>query len=93
MPLTGLADAVLAEPVLAEALTDARGGTLRALDLTGPEALRPFLVAGLVREGRTVLAVTATAREAEDLVTSLGDCSTPPGWATTRAGRRCPTSG
>ena len=60
MHLSGLADAVLADPTLAEALADARGGALPALDLTGPEALRPYVVAGLVREGRTVLAVTAT---------------------------------
>ena len=79
MPLTGLADAVLAEPVLAGALADARGGAVRALDLTGPEALRPFVVAGLVRAGRTVLAVTAAAREAEDLVTALGDLVDPDG--------------
>jgi len=98
VPLTGLADAVLAEPVLAEALSDARGGKLRALDLTGPEALRPFLVAGLVREGRTVLAVTATAREAEDLVTSLGDLVDPaaigyyPSWETLPHERLSPRS-
>jgi transcription-repair coupling factor (superfamily II helicase) len=71
--LSGLADAVLADPTLAQALTDARGGTVRALDLTAPEAMRAYVVAGLVREGRSVLAVTATAREAEDLVQNLGD--------------------
>ncbi len=70
---TDLAGPVLADPTLAAALEDARDGRLRALDLTGPEALRPFVVAGLVREGRSVLAVTATAREAEDLVEHLGD--------------------
>ncbi|WP_209723631.1 transcription-repair coupling factor [Marmoricola sp. OAE513] len=44
-----------------------------SLDLTGPPALRPFVIAGLARTGRTVLVVTATVREAEDLVTELGD--------------------
>ncbi|WP_300645623.1 transcription-repair coupling factor [Nocardioides sp.] len=70
---TDLAGPVLADPILAAALEDAHDGRLRALDLTGPEALRPFVVAGLVRAGRSVLAVTATAREAEDLVEHLGD--------------------
>ncbi|GAB2619916.1 transcription-repair coupling factor [Nocardioides ginkgobilobae] len=70
---TDLAGPVLAAPTLAAALEDAHDGRLRALDLTGPEALRPFVVAGLVRAGRSVLAVTATAREAEDLVEHLGD--------------------
>ena len=46
--LQGLADAVLADATLAEAVADAKAGTVRALDLTGPEALRPFVVAGLV---------------------------------------------
>ncbi|MGV3564320.1 MAG: transcription-repair coupling factor [Nocardioides sp.] len=70
---TDLAGPVLADPILAAALEDAHDGRLRALDLTGPEALRPFVVAGLVRAGRSVLAVTATAREAEDLVEHLGE--------------------
>ncbi|HEX5088129.1 MAG TPA: transcription-repair coupling factor, partial [Nocardioides sp.] len=72
MTLSGLSDAVLADPTLDEAIADARGGAVRALDLTGPAALRPFVVEGLVRAGRTVLVVTATAREAEDLVEELG---------------------
>ncbi len=73
MRLAGLAEAVLAEPTLARALADARGNTVPALDLTGPAALRPFVVAGLARTGRTVLVVTATVREAEDLVDELVD--------------------
>lgn len=79
--LSGLADAVLADPTLSEAMADARGGGLRALDLTGPEAMRPYVVAGLVAAGRTVLAVTATSREAEDLVEALGDVVDPAGVA------------
>ncbi len=88
MHLTGLADAVLADPVLAQAVQDARGGTVRALDLTGPEALRPFLVEGLLRAGRSVLVVTATSREAEDLTAALADLVDPatvayyPSWET-----------
>ena len=45
MNLAPLADAVLADATLGQAMTDAEGGTVRALDLTGPEALRPFVVA------------------------------------------------
>jgi transcription-repair coupling factor (superfamily II helicase) len=79
--LAGLADAALADPTLADVLTDATEGRVRALDLTAPEAMRPFVVAGLVRSGRTVLAVTATSREAEDLVAALGDVVDPAGVA------------
>ena len=96
--LAGLADAVLADPTLAEAMTQARGGAVPALDLTAPEALRPFVVAGLVREGRTVLAVTATSREAEDLVEHLGSLLDPstvayfPSWETLPHERLSPRS-
>ncbi len=98
MSLSGLADAVLADPVLAEAMVDARGGAVRALDLTGPAAMRPFVIGGLVRAGRTVLAVTATAREAEDLVASLADVVDPatvveyPSWETLPHERLSPRS-
>ena len=60
------------DPAFSEALAQARSGLLRALDLTGPASLRPFLVHGLAESGRFVLAVTATSREAEDLVADLG---------------------
>ncbi len=73
--LTRVADDVLAGPVLAEAMADARD--VATLDLTGPAAVRPFVVSGLVEAGRTVLAVTATAREAEDLVEELADLVDP----------------
>ncbi|MCD4526666.1 transcription-repair coupling factor [Nocardioides sp. cx-173] len=98
MSLAGLADAVLSDPTLADVLADAEGGRVRALDLTGPEAMRPFVVAGLVRAGRTVLAVTATSREAEDLVTALGDLIDPagvgyyPSWETLPHERLSPRS-
>jgi transcription-repair coupling factor (superfamily II helicase) len=42
------------------------------LDLTGPPALRPFVVAALAaRGGRTIMAITATNREAEELHEAL----------------------
>jgi len=66
--LRDLLDVVSGDPSLARAL---QTPSAPALDLTGPAGLRPFLLAGLVRRGRTVLAVTATGREAEDLVAAL----------------------
>ena len=49
--------------------TDGPGGA----DLVGPAELRPFLAAALAAQaGRFVLAVTATAREADDLTAALG---------------------
>src|SRR6476646_3946504 len=60
-------------------------GSLSGADLVGPPALRPLLAAALAGPdapadgqpdgqagGRFVLAVTATAREAEDLTAALG---------------------
>ncbi|MDQ6526677.1 transcription-repair coupling factor [Nocardioides sp. LHD-245] len=81
MSLAGLADAVLADPTLSAALAGAVDGTQPTGELTGPEALRPFLVTGLVRAGRPVLVVTATTREAEQLVAELGDLVDPAGVA------------
>ncbi|CAN5608336.1 transcription-repair coupling factor [soil metagenome] len=98
MSLSGLVDAVLADAAFAAALDDARGGTVRTLDLTAPAAMRPFVVAGLVRSGRTVLAVTATSREADDLVAALGDLLDPalvaayPSWETLPHERLSPRS-
>ncbi len=94
--LTRVADDLLAGPVLAEAMADARD--VAALDLTGPAAVRPFVIRGLVDAGRTVLAVTATAREAEDLVTELVDLVDPariayyPSWETLPHERLSPRS-
>ncbi|MFC4534258.1 transcription-repair coupling factor [Sphaerisporangium dianthi] len=66
MSLSGLLDLVVADPQLAGALE--RAG--EDVDLVAPPALRPFAVAALARR-RPVLAVTATAREAEDLAAAL----------------------
>ncbi len=93
MQLAGLTAAVLADPALREAMAGRQ-----ALDLTGPMALRPFVVAGLVNAGRPVLAVTATSREAEDLVAELGDLVDParvgyyPSWETLPHERLSPRS-
>src|SRR5439155_8850165 len=103
MRLAGLLTAALADPALAAARNlAARGGpAARQLDLTGPPAVRPFVVAAVAarrdgpadgepgpggpaaadgepgQDGRPVLAVTATSREAEDLAEALG-CLLPP---------------
>ncbi|WP_310529875.1 CarD family transcriptional regulator, partial [Nocardioides sp.] len=76
----------------------AEAGQVRALDLTGPAAVRPLVVKGLADAGRTVLAVTATAREAEDLVVELADLLDPstvayyPSWETLPHERLSPRS-
>ena len=67
MAYLGGLDAAKRIDFLAAALEDARTAGVRTRELTGPEALRPFVVEGLVRAGRTVLAVAATVRDAEDL--------------------------
>jgi transcription-repair coupling factor (superfamily II helicase) len=96
--LTGLTSAVLSEPVLAQAMADARGAVLPSLDLTGPAGVRPFVVAGLAKQGRTVLAVTPTTREAEDLEAALADLLPPesvalfPSWETLPHERLSPRS-
>ena len=108
MTLSGLAALVATDPVLADALQTARTRTaeLSTLDLTGPAALRPFLVTGLARDdgpggpgaARTVLAVTATQREAEELVEAVGDLLDPhevalyPAWETLPHERLSPRS-
>jgi len=85
LSLAGLLDVVTGDPSLARALS---APTAPELDLTAPVGLRPFVVAGLAAAGRTVLAVTATGREAEDLVLALGSLLDPdtvalyPSWET-----------
>ncbi|MET0997730.1 MAG: transcription-repair coupling factor, partial [Marmoricola sp.] len=97
MSLATLADLVLREPALAASMRDARSG-LATLDLTGPAALRPFVVKGLVDAGRTVLVVAATVREAEDLTEELQDLMDPasvalyPAWETLPHERLSPRS-
>ncbi len=97
MSLAALADLVLREPALAASMDDAKAG-VEALDLTGPAALRPFVVKGLVDAGRTVLVVAATVREAEDLTEELCDVLDPatvalyPAWETLPHERLSPRS-
>ncbi len=87
MSLSGLLDLVVAEPQLAGALER----TGEDINLIAPPALRPFAVAALARH-RPVLAVTATAREAEDLAAALTGLVGEHAVAVSRPGRRCRTS-
>ncbi len=97
MSVATLADLVLREPALAAAMDDAKSA-VATLDLTGPAALRPFVVKGLVDAGRTVLVVAATVREAEDLTEELQDLLDPatvafyPAWETLPHERLSPRS-
>ena len=73
MTIRALTSVVAGEPSVAAALGRVGTPGSTVLDLTAPAALRPFLAAA-VAEGRaaaavqTVLVVTATAREAEEIV-------------------------
>jgi transcription-repair coupling factor (superfamily II helicase) len=97
--LRGLLDVVTRDPALAEAVEAARGGNRHHVDLVGPPAARPFTVAALAaRTGRTLLAVTATGREAEDLAAAVRSFLTPdavveyPAWETLPHERLSPRS-
>jgi transcription-repair coupling factor (superfamily II helicase) len=103
--LHGLLDAVAAEPAVAEAVRRARlTGTAQAteaLELTTSSPLYPLVVAAVGADtgaGRPVLAVTATAREAEDLTVALESLLPPdsvaefPAWETLPHERLSPSS-
>lgn len=99
MSLHGLLDAVVKDTALAEAISAAADGNRMHVDLVGPPAARPFAVAALARDtGRTVLAVTATGREAEDLAAALRSLLPPegvveyPSWETLPHERLSPRS-
>jgi transcription-repair coupling factor (superfamily II helicase) len=97
MSLTGLLAAALADPALARAADLARRGGTEQVDLTGPPAVRPFVIAAMA-ERHQVLAVTATGREAEDLTAALGSFLDPdavavyPAWETLPHERLSPRS-
>ncbi len=78
MSLTGLLEVARQDPQLGHALDFAALPATDGADLVAPPALRPILAAVLAGaapqqagQGRFVLAVTATAREAEDLTAAL----------------------
>ena len=77
MDLSSLRSVLLEDPALAQAVRAAQGKSVSQLDLGAPRPLRPFIIAALASAqpsgaGRPVLAVTATDREATDLVAALG---------------------
>jgi len=81
MSLAGLLNVITDDPqfrqVVAQAAADSDGGYPGgAVDVTAPSALRPLLAAALTglpgTASRFLLAVTATAREAEELAGALG---------------------
>ncbi len=99
MTLSGLLDVVIEDPAVDAAVDAARAGDRPRLDLSGPPALRPFLVAArAARAGRPILAVTATGREAEDLAAALRSLLPPeevadfPAWETLPHERLSPRS-
>ncbi|MFB8028186.1 transcription-repair coupling factor [Streptomyces sp. NPDC056465] len=99
MSLHGLLDVVVTDPALSEAVKAASDGHRAHVELVGPPAARPFAVAALARDaGRTVLAVTATGREAEDLAAALRTLLPPdtvaefPSWETLPHERLSPRS-
>ncbi|WP_312719246.1 transcription-repair coupling factor [Mobilicoccus sp.] len=92
MSLARLVDVVRTDPAVSRAvdLAATKGPDSALVDVTVAPGLRPLLVAALAqgqreasgageagRAGGTLLAVTATGREAEDLVDALG-CFLPP---------------
>src|SRR3954449_2285778 len=89
MAITALLDAALADPSLNRWVQDAGSSTLDPLtrDLTAPPGVRPVAVAALAAR-HPVLVVTATTREADDLVAALGTVMDPalvapfPSWET-----------
>ncbi|MGD0246040.1 MAG: transcription-repair coupling factor [Streptosporangiaceae bacterium] len=108
MSLAGLLTALDDDPQLHDAVARARASQVAdegppAVDLVAPPTLRPMLAAALARGSDPaapgfVLAVTATAREAEDLAAGLGSFLSPdsvaffPGWETLPHERLSPRS-
>jgi len=75
MSLSGLLPVINADPELRRALDQAAELPALGGDLIAPASLRPLLVAALAEQPagpQVTLAVTATAREAEELAAALG---------------------
>ena len=99
MSLNGLVDVVVEDAALAEAVEAAASGARPHVDIVGPPAARPLAIAALAaRTRRTVLAVTATGRETEDLAAALRSLLPPdtvveyPAWETLPHERLSPRS-
>ena len=73
MKFPGLLSALEADPAIQATATDARSAGVDALDVTVVPAFFPTAAAGIAASsGRTVLLITSTYREAEQLTTELG---------------------
>ncbi|HEX3491563.1 MAG TPA: DEAD/DEAH box helicase, partial [Streptosporangiaceae bacterium] len=109
MSISGLLATISDDPQLTEALEHASLRAAGGGDLIAPASLRPILAAALTGHGaasggadpaagRFVLAVTATAREAEDLTAALSSLLPPdtvayfPAWETLPHERLSPRS-
>jgi transcription-repair coupling factor (superfamily II helicase) len=98
MSLSGLLPVISGDSQLSNALEHAALRAAGGGDLIAPPALRPVLAAALAGDHRFVLAVTATAREAEDLTAALGSLLPPesvayfPAWETLPHERLSPRS-
>jgi len=109
MSLAGLLSVVADDPQFRQAMdqaaADGEGYPGAGADVTAPAVLRPLLAAGLAglpgqpgRAGRFLLAVTSTAREAEELAGALGSILPPesvayfPAWETLPHERLSPRS-
>src|SRR5579875_2686604 len=97
MTIRGLVPVVAGEPSVAAALRRLDEPGVSLLDLTAPAALRPFLAASIAAD-RTVLVVTATSREADELVEAARSLTDPetvvdfPAWETLPHERLSPRS-
>ncbi|QFG67749.1 transcription-repair coupling factor [Ornithinimicrobium pratense] len=100
MPLSPVVELLCAHPSVAPVLAAAREG-VSAVDVSAASGAHPALVAALAgRDQAPVLAVTATGREADDLVAALGDLLTDgpdvvaafPSWETLPHERLSPRS-
>ncbi|GAA4393083.1 transcription-repair coupling factor [Brevibacterium sp. NPDC049920] len=87
MPLTGITTTLRAHPTFADAVSALADPSHRAGTINAVKGLWPALVADAAAAG-TVLVVTATGREAEELATALADHLAPdrvavfPSWET-----------
>jgi transcription-repair coupling factor (superfamily II helicase) len=100
--ISGLLPVISADPDLRQALDQAVEVPALGGDLIAPSALRPLLVSALANTGLpgggVTVAVTATAREAEDLAAALGSLLGPdvvgyfPSWETLPHERLSPRS-
>jgi transcription-repair coupling factor (superfamily II helicase) len=98
MTLSGLLEPLRRDPALRAAAQAAALGSRPRLDLTAVGGLRAPAIAAIAGAGRTVLAVTATGRETEDLAAALrsllGDSAVAefPSWETLPHERLSPRS-